>query len=280
MSRRRWIVGVALLVALGLALVFWLQGPASTRLLTRLFTRQDNTWAAMQTRKTWRVGLDPSFPPFEHLDDAEAAVGYDVDLARAIAADWGMEAEIVAIGYDSLVDALQAGRIDSVVSALPYDPRATRELAFSAPYFEAGLRLVVRADSPITSTAALVGATVAVEWGSMGDMVGRRIQREGVTLELQPFATPEEAVAGLLNDPAIDALFIDQVSLRQAQGQGATIMAVGPALESNPYVIASPLRAFDLQEQLAATLEKFAQDGTLAALEVQWFGPLPTGLTP
>ena len=280
MSRSRWIAALALFVALGLALVIWLQGPESTRMLTRLFTRQDNTWAEMQTRQTWRVGMDPSFPPFEHLDDAGVAVGYDVDLARAIAADWGMETEIVAIGYDSLVDALQAGRIDSVVSALPYDPRATRDVAFSAPYFEAGLRLVVREDSPITSTAALVGTNVAVEWGSMGDMVGRRIQREGVTLELQPFATPEEAVAGLLNDPTIDALFIDQVSLRQAQGEGARIIAVGPALESNPYVIASPLRAFDLQEKIAATMEKFVHDGTLTELEVQWFGPLPVGLAP
>ncbi len=281
MSRRlRWIIGVILLIVAGLALLFWLQGSESTRLLTRLFSRQDATWSEMQARTTWRVGLDPSFPPFEYLDDAGTAVGYDVDLASAIAEDWGLETDIVAIGYDSLVDALQAGRIDSVVSALPYDPRATRDIAYSAPYFESGVRLVVRAESALTSTASLNGSTVAVEWGSMGDMVGRRIEREGITLKLQPFSTPDEAVAGLLNDPTIDALLIDQVSLRQAQGQGNTLVAVGPVLESNPYVIASPLRAFDLQEQIAATLERFANDGTLAEIESRWFGPLPDGIKP
>jgi polar amino acid transport system substrate-binding protein len=280
MSRRQWIISVTLLVAAAALLFFWLQGADSTRLLTRLFTRQDSTWREMQARQSWRVGMDPSFPPFEYLDENGAAVGYDVDLARALAEAWGLEAEIVAIGYDSLSDALQAGRIDSVVSAFPYDPRATRDLWFSAPYFDAGLRLVVRAGSTITSTASLTNSNVAVEWGSMGDMVGRRLQREGIALELHPFSTPAEAITGLLDGPAIDALLIDQVSLRQAQGQGAAIIAVGPALESNPYVIAAPLRAFNLQEQIAATLERFAADGTLAELEARWFGPLPAESVP
>jgi polar amino acid transport system substrate-binding protein len=281
MSRRvQWAIGGTLVLLVVLAALFWLRGPESTRLLTRFFTRQDATWSEMQARQTWRVGMDPSFPPFEHLDESGQAVGYDVDLARAIAADWGLQMELVPIGYDSLVDALKAGRIDSVVSAIPYDPRATRDIAYSAPYFDAGVRLVVRAGSPITSTASLDGTHLAVEWGSMGDMVGRRIEREGIAVQLMPYSTPDEAVAGLLNDPAIDALLIDQVSLRQAQGQGATIVAVGPALESNPYVIAAPLRAYDLQEKIAATLERFAGDGTLAELETRWFGPLPEGIGP
>ncbi len=281
MSRRVWaiVAGVVLAVLAGAAFLWW-QGPESTRLITRLFTRQDNTWREMQARGTWRVGMDPSFPPFEDLNDAGVMVGYDVDLARAMAAAWGLEAELVPIGYDSLADALQAGRIDSVVSAFPHDPRLTRDVWFSAPYFEAGLRLVVRAGSSITSTAALEGSTVAVEWGSLGDMIGRRLQREGSTLTLQPFATPDEAIAGLVNDPQIDALFIDQVSLRQAQGRGAQIIAVGPALESNPYVLAAPLRAYDLQARIAATLEEFAGSGTLTALESTWFGPLPAELAP
>jgi ABC-type amino acid transport substrate-binding protein len=190
-----------------------------------------------------------------------------------MAAAWGLEAEIVPIGFDSLLDALRAGRVDSVVSALPYDPRATRDYAYSPPYFEAGVRLVVRAGSPLTSTAALAGQRVAVEWGSMGDMVGRRLQRNGIALDLIPFETPAEATAALAADPTLAALLIDQVSLREAQGQGAALAAVGPVLESNAYVIAMPRRATTLHEQVTATLAQFQADGTLAALEARWFGP-------
>lgn len=270
----------AALVATGLVVILLMRNPAPTRLLARLFIRQDTTWADMQARRSWRVGMDPSFPPFEDLDDSGAMMGYDVDLVRAMAAAWELEAEIVPIGFDSLVDALRAGRIDSVVSAIPYDPRATRDVTFSPPYFEAGVMLAVRAGEPISNVAALQDRRVAVEWGSMGDMVGRRLEREGITLERVPFETPAEAVAALVNDPSLAALLIDYVSLREAQGQGAAIVAVGPALEANPYVIVSPLRAYDLAEQIATTLAQFQADGTLAALEARWFGPLPPPVQP
>lgn len=267
------LAGIAVLVASLIWLARSLDKPGS--LFTRLLFRQDQTWQAMTARGTWRVGLDPSFPPFELLDENGSPAGFDVDLVRRMAAAWGMEAEIVPIGFDSLLDALQAGHIDSVVSALPYDPRATQDYAYSPPYFEAGVRLVVRPGSSISAAEQLTGARVGVEWGSMGDMVGRRLQRGGIALELAPFETPAETAAAPAADPTLDAILIDQVSLREAQGQGAALVAVGPALESNPYVIASPKAATTLQEQIATTLAQFQNDGTLAELEARWFGPLP-----
>ncbi len=268
--RRPWlwigaaVVGVIAIAALALT--------GSDPLLTRLLAGRDHTWAGMEARGAWRVGLDPSFPPFEMLDEAGEPVGYDVDLARAIAAAWGLDVEIVALGFDSLLDAVAAGKVDSVVSAMPYDPRATRDYAYSSPYFDAGVRLVVREGSPVAGVDDLQGSTVAVEWGSMGDMVGRRLQRDGVDVALAPYAGPEEAVAALTDDPATDALLIDNVTLRQAQGAGAAIAAVGPALESNPYVIVLPLTASDLQEQVEVALASLRADGTLAELEDRWFG--------
>lgn len=261
------LAGIALAVFAAVALV-----PNSEQLLTRLLAGRDRTWAEMEARGTWRVGLDPSFPPFEMLDEAGEPVGYDVDLAHEIAASWGMDVEIVALGFDSLLDAVAAGKIDSVVSAMPYDPRATQDYAYSSPYFEAGVRLVVREGSQISSVEELTGSTIAVEWGSMGDMVGRRLQRAGLDVTLEPYAGPQEAVAALNDDPEIDALLIDNVTLRQAQGAGAAVIAVGPALESNPYVIALPLTALTLQENVEAALATLRTNGTLHELENRWFG--------
>jgi polar amino acid transport system substrate-binding protein len=252
-----------------LLLGFWVFAGAHPE---RLFFRRDHVWREMQSRGTWRVGMDPSFPPFEDLNDGGQPVGYDVDLAERMAAEWGLELEIVAIGFDSLMDALQAGKVDSIVSAIPYDPRETKDFAFSPPYFEAGVRLAVARDSPIVDLDDLAGRTVAVEWGSMGDMVGRRLQRDGVAVELVPYSTPDDVVAALAEERAVDALLIDNVSLRQAQGRGNAIVAVGPALESNPYVIVSPHHAGELREQIANTLRGFQQDGVLDQLEADWFG--------
>ncbi|MCB0129852.1 MAG: amino acid ABC transporter substrate-binding protein [Caldilineaceae bacterium] len=302
-SRRRlWLAGGALLLLI-VGLVALMPNNPITRLL-----RQDTTWRTMEQRGTWRVGMDPSFPPFEQLDDQGQPVGLDVDLARAMAAEWGLEVEIVAIGFDSLIDALQAGKVDSIVSALPYDERLTGDIAYSRPYFEAGVRLAARSDTDlahqqaavqngaVTGAAAerdaqavldgtvldgtvLVGHTLAVEWGSMGDMVGRRLQREGIDLALRQFPTPQEAVDALTAGQA-DTLLIDNVTLRQAQGQGAPIVAVGPALDGNPYVIAMPLQAHDLHAAVDDAFAALQETGALAELEAIWFGPLPADPSP
>ncbi len=272
--RKLWLWAALVLALLAGGFAILQSVPGSNRLIAQLLNRQDSTWQTMRARGVWRVGLDPSFPPFETLDAAGKPSGFDVDLARLMADKWGLQTEIVALGFDSLLDALKAGKIDSVVSALPYDPRTTRDYAFSTPYFEAGIRLAVRRGSSITGAADLAQHKIAVEWGSTGDMVGRRLQRQESAIQLIPFSTPEEAIDALVHKPEIDALLIDNVTLRQAQGKGANIVAVGPALESNPYVIAAPWTANTLQQKIDATLQQLQQSGELDQLEAKWFGPL------
>ena len=231
----------------------------------------DNIWLKMQERGSWRVGMDPSFPPFETLDAEGAPVGYDVDLARQIAAQWGLEAEIVAIGFDSLLDALLVGRVDAVISAFPYNARMTKEVHYSPPYFEAGVRLVVGAESAYEEIADLDGGTVAVEWGSRGDAIARRLQREGAGFTRLPFASGQEAIGALVSG-ASGALLIDGVALRLAQGEGKRMRAVGAALDEDPYVVAVSIKAPVLQSALLQALATLEEEGELGLLEERWFG--------
>jgi ABC-type amino acid transport substrate-binding protein len=267
---RRWGWAVALLVLVGVGLVLVSREGGLPLLLAR-----DRTWQAIQSRGVWRVGLDPSFPPFEQLDGAGRPVGFDVDLAQRIAATWGGDVELIAIGFDSLLDAVRTSRVDSVVSAYPYDPRLTRDVRFSTPYFDAGIRLAVRADSTLRTVEELTQGTVAVEWGSMGDLVGRRLQREQPALALAQFQTPAEVIDALVTDPAISAALIDNVTLRQAQAQGQPLHGIDPILESNPYVIVMPFSARTLAEQIDQALADLQANGQLAELEHQWFAAAP-----
>ncbi len=278
---RQWRkIGLAalLLAALVTLLVLLRNAP----LLGDLLPRRDATWQAMQARGSWRVGIDPSFPPFEMLDADGNITGLDAELSQAIAATWGLDVELVPIGFDGLLDALQAGRVDSVVSALPFDERMTRNVAYSRPYFDAGIRLAVRRGSDVEAVEDLQNGehAVAVEWGSTGDLIGRQLQREGYALALVPLQTPSEVVDALqagtaANGEAVDAALVDNVTLKQVQyagAGGAALVAVGPALESNPYVIAMPLRAVTLHEQVADGLDGLEARGVLVELEAAWFG--------
>lgn len=255
-----------LLLSVIVLLAFWFMGKST-------IFRRDRTWETMQSRATWRVAVDPSFPPFEQLNEQNQVVGYDVDLAEAMAQSWGMKLEIVPTSFDSLIDALLAGHVDSVLSALPYDPRLTQDVSYSTAYFESGIMLVVRNNSPIQKIEELGdNSIIAVELGSAGDVITRRWQREKAATTVKRFETPEDAIAALQNDPTIDALLIDNVSLRIAQGRGAAIRSVGAALESNPYVIAMPLGAFELQKKVKDSLLTMRTANGFATIEAQWFG--------
>lgn len=260
--RAGWLLALGLAGLVVLAAVLWQNNV--------IFPSVDRTWRTIQERGTWRVGMDPSFPPFEMLDENGNPVGFDVDLAHALAAELGVEVEIVAIGFDGLVDAVQVGRIDSVISALPFDPRLTQDVRYTTAYFEAGTRLVVPVGSSISAVEDLAGRRVAVEWGSMGDADVRQLQRSDPSIERLPYPSADEALAALLADES-DALVIDGVTLRLAQGKGAALNAVGAPLEGDPYVIALPMQAHQFQAILETALATLREDGTLAQLEEKWF---------
>jgi polar amino acid transport system substrate-binding protein len=274
MRPRRWLGALfgGLLLVGGLVWLLWPGRELLPNLLPSLL-RRDLTWQSMQARGVWKVGMDPSFPPFETLNAAGQPVGFDVDLARALAAEWEMEVELAPIGFDSLLDALQAGKIDAIVSAYPYDPRLTRDVAFSQPYFDAGLQLAAPLDSVLGGRDDLNGRRVAVEWGSEGDMVGRQWQRDGLDVTLVPYETPQDAVAALIEGKEVDALLVDRVTLRQAQTGGAALKAVGETVTSNPYVIVVPRQAHELLDNVNTGLNRLREVSQLAALEQAWFGP-------
>ena len=259
---QRLLIPVGLIVVVAL-LAFWL--------ISRYFrASEDTTWQRIQQSGVWRVGMDPSFPPFELLDEAGRPIGYDVELAQALAERWGVQVQIVALGFDGLTDALLAGKVDSILSALPYDPRLTADLSYSVSYFEAGVRLAVAAGSPIRGVDDLAGQRLAVEWGSNGDAEARKLQRSDPSIQRLPFPSPQEAVHAALKGEA-DGVLVDGVTLRLMQGEGAGLVAVGPALESNPYIIALPLPAYRLREEINTALAEFVTTGFLAELESRWF---------
>lgn len=260
--RRRWLALLAAAVALLAALLVW-QAVATTR---------DRVWDHIQATGQWRVGMDPSFPPFQDLDGNGQPVGFDVDLARAIAARWGVEVQVNGLGFDGLVDAVQAGRIDGAISALPFQPERTEDVAFSAPYFEAGLVLVTPAASDlVASLDDLAGRRLAVEWGSEGDVQARSLRRRFPDLVLLPGDTPQAALLAVAGGQA-DAALVDRVSALQFAAANSGVQISPQVVVSDPYVIVLPSRAPVLQAQVAEALEALRADGTLDALTARWFG--------
>ena len=260
-------------MVLGLGLVGLLVVLAAGLATRAVLADRDPTWERIRQSGVWRVGMDPSFPPFENLDGATGQpVGLDVDLANAIASRWGVRTEIVGVGFDELLDAVTAYRVDSAISALPVVEHRTREVAFSAPYVEAGTLLVAPRENAIAKSEDLTGRRLAAEWGSAGDAQARALQREfGGNLTLVLCESPDLALQAVLDGEA-DAAAVDAVSLALFDAGKDRLVTVGEPLQSDPYVIVVPVHSPKLLAAINETLADLAADGTLAAIKARWLG--------
>jgi ABC-type amino acid transport substrate-binding protein len=250
-----------LVIATALAIIF------VAALLWFLFPPDDGTLAEIQQRGTLRVGLDASFPPFETVDGNGQIVGLDVDIARAIAADLGVEAEFINIGFDGLYDALLARRADIIISGLPYDLRWTQDVAYTINYFNAGQVLVTHAnENTINAVEDLAGRTVAVEWGSQADMEGRQLEQEMQGLTLLRQETAAQALEALFDNQA-EAAIVDGVTAASATPRRLEIVTY---LTDEWYAAAVHIESRELLDAVNQSLTRLAENGQMAEIQAHW----------
>jgi polar amino acid transport system substrate-binding protein len=232
----------------------------------------DPVWAAARARGSLRIAVDYGFYPFTDIQ-GDMPRGYDIDLARAIAAKQGLRAEFVGSGLDSIYDDLAGGRADIAVSALPYAPEQGWRVRFSEFYFNAGQVLVVPESSPIASEADLAGRRVAVALGSDADAYARALAQRvaGITLQAQ-YDTPAQALAAVRRGEA-DAAIVDNASaLVDFRAPG---LRIATALTLEPYAVAMPISAFQLQAEVNRALDELRREGFFEANGKRWFVDAP-----
>jgi polar amino acid transport system substrate-binding protein len=116
-----------------------------------------------------RIAIDLGVPPYGMTDDKLQPTGLDVEVARLLAKDWGLEFEHVPTTGASRIPALQTGKADLVISSLSYTAERAKVIDFSLGY--AVLRTVIAAPKSIVlkSLSDLDGKTVATVRGTTHD---------------------------------------------------------------------------------------------------------------
>jgi ABC-type amino acid transport substrate-binding protein len=256
---------MTVMLALAIAAVFVLRGvlPAVTA---------EQSWRAVRSRGTLRVGTDPSWQPFSFYG-ASGWEGFDADLAAALAARLGLRLEPIPVGFDGRYDALNTGLVDVAISAVVADPAQTA--GFSVAYADVGSRLIVPVAAQFARAEDLAGKRLGVARGSAADRAARYWQRRLAAVDLNLF-DDDAAVLQALRNGAIDAALIDGVEAMRlgcpttgdAGGHAADWLCV--AIAPNPYVVA--MRASDtrMQTEVDAALRAFIADGTIERLRAKW----------
>jgi polar amino acid transport system substrate-binding protein len=84
------------------------------------------------------VGMAGSMPPLNMTSKEGELIGYEVDLAKAMAAAMGVRAKLEVIPFAELLPALQSGKIDLILSNMTITPGRNLKVAFVGPYFTSG----------------------------------------------------------------------------------------------------------------------------------------------
>ncbi len=273
-KRLRWLDWVALLVLLLYVLV-----AAGAQLGASVGGQGlDPAWAAARQRGTLRVASDFGFAPFTGVEGGRPA-GYDIDLAEAVARKLGLRVEFVSSNLDSIYDDLARGRADLAASALPYAPEQGWRVAFSTFYFNAGQVLVVPSSSPVRGPAQLEGRRLGAALGSDADSYARRLAAESPRVRLSSaYDTPAEVLADLRRG-ALDAAVVDNASALIEIGR-APGLSLATALTLEPYVLAVPAPAFQLQQEVNRALEELRREGFFERLGCTWFVARAGGTRP
>jgi His/Glu/Gln/Arg/opine family amino acid ABC transporter permease subunit len=214
-----------------------------------------------------RIGIDATYPPFGMAEGGEFS-GFDVDLARAIARELGVEPVFINASFDGIFPALQNGSFDLVVSAVTITPERQATLLFSEPYIDAGQAIVVRGDSAITGPDALAGRTVGVQINTTAQFAMEG--RPGVTLA--KYNSIDLALLDLQNG-RVDAVASDGPVLRyMAKMSFPGLKTVGDEYTDEQFGMVLARGNDDLRRAVNAALFKVQDSGEYARIHAAWFG--------
>ncbi|NPV07012.1 MAG: transporter substrate-binding domain-containing protein [Anaerolineae bacterium] len=217
---------------------------------------------------TIRVGTEAAYPPFENKDESGNIVGFDIDLMNAIAERAGFEVEYVDTPFDGIFVALQSGEFDAVISAATITSERAQIVDFSDPYFDAGLALVVRADSPYQAAEDLEGQPIGVQLGTTGDMEAtdrygeENVRRyDDVLLAFQALISGD--VEGVVNDLPVTEGYM-------ANNPESNLRLIPGMLTSEQYGIAVNKSRPELLAAINQALAEIKADGTYDEIYSKW----------
>ncbi len=213
------------------------------------------------------MGTNAEFEPFEYRDGAEI-VGFDVEIAKAIAEKAGKELKIEDMAFDTLIVGLNNKQMDFIAAGMSVTEDRKTQVDFSNPYFTSKQMIIVKADDTSIQTADdLVGKKVGVQLGTTGDLFVSGT--EGV--EVVQFDKAPLAVMDLKNGK-VDAVVIDaEPAKRLVEGQNDIKVLDAPFTEEE-YAIAVRKGDTELLNTINTVIEELKQSGKYDEIYGKFFG--------
>jgi polar amino acid transport system substrate-binding protein len=273
---RRWtIVLTALLVAVGLTLGLAAcgddddEGSADTAASTAAAA----DLGLLEPGKL-QVASDIPYAPFEFTEPGSTeAIGFDVDLVKAVAATPGIgitDVEFIKQPFDTIIVSIAQGRFDMSASSFSITPERAKQIDFSDGYFTATQSVMVKTGSDIQSIDDLEGRRIGVQRGTTGADLAATVKGA----EVLRYEIIDDAFNALAAD-RVDAVINDYaVSAYAAERRDDfEIVDRNPTVEN--YGLVFPKDNPALRDAFNAGLAEIRANGTYNEIFRKWFGEDP-----
>jgi cystine transport system substrate-binding protein len=237
---------------------------------TAVAAHADDLLDQVKQRGTLRIGLEGTFPPFNSKAPSGELVGYDVDIAKAVAAKLGVKPEFVTTEWSGIIAGLQANKFDVIVNQVGITDARKQALDFSPAYTYSAAQLIQRKDDSrqFSSLEDLKGKKLGVGLGTNYMDMAKSVP--GIDVKTYPGA-PEylrDLAAGRLDAALNDRLMLAYL-LKNSQLPLRTGAMVGTGNPSGiPFRKGNPNFAKAIDDAMA----QLEADGTFSKISDKWFG--------
>ena len=208
-------------------------------------------------KTTLVMATNAEFPPYEYRE-GDSIIGIDVEIARAIAEDMGLELVIEDMAFDSVIAAVQSGKADIGIAGLTVDEDRLVNVNFSEPYTTAAQVVIIKETSAVASPDDLAGKKIGVQIGTTGAMYAEDIEDAVVEQYNKGF----EAVQALLQDK-IDAVIIDREPAKVFVSQNEGLIILDEEFTVEDYAIAIAKDNTELLDKVNSSLASLKSSGKL-----------------
>ena len=223
--------------------------------------------------KILKVGMSGNQPPLTMVNREGSLMGFDVDLAKAMADAMKVKLEIVAMPFGELMAALEKDKIDMVVSGLSITPQRTEQVSFVGPYMLSGKSILTK-NSMLTKLASASDFNrkelkLAALSNSTSASFVKAVAPDAQLIELTSY---DEGVTMVIDGKA-DAMVADMplCVLSVARYPDANLVTLERPLTVEPIGIAvskDDPQFFNLVDNF---LDAYEKTGVLGQLRKKWF---------
>jgi polar amino acid transport system substrate-binding protein len=231
---------------------------------------QAQTIDSIKQKKTLVVGVQADQVPWGYIDANGQNAGYDVDVAKLMAADMGVQVQFVRVTVPNRIAQLVTGKVDVLAAVMGMYPDRAKVVQFSKPYSTVDILVYGKKQDNFSQVADLVKYRVGVSRASAQDIALTKQALPGTSI--QRFDDDSAAMQALMSGQvdAVGGNNTYQLIIDKGVGPGKFEPKFRIARQYNG--LATRLGQKELNEWMNAFIDRNLANGKLNAINKKWTG--------